>query len=209
MTTTFRFDKPITVDALFGGRLADAGISENVRILTRGDETLCVEIDGSGTVTTAQTNDAAENIVPEIAKRFATRIFSEDDPEFWGFTSKAEWADAKRKEAEAARAAAAEDQARCRRETLNFLRRRPHNLRPGDYDFVMVAALVHATDPTLLKDEERFWGDVESELTERAMDVQWERELPSVGEEADRLAWAKRGWRPVGAERHVPEPIAD
>jgi hypothetical protein len=105
MSTRFGFSKKVSAGELFGGKLEKFGVrelvtsdtSEKYRCLTDGSNYLWVHIHDDWIVLSRQGGNAPGKIPSAIAEAFETEIFSEYEPQFWGFDSQEEW-DAKMKE---------------------------------------------------------------------------------------------------------------
>lgn len=95
MSTHFALSQKLSSRELFGGRLEHSGIREHVspntnertRCLTDGRNYLWVDITEDGLVVgqSRYGMNAPVKILSAIAETFDTRIFSEYEPEFWGF----------------------------------------------------------------------------------------------------------------------------
>ncbi|HYB05180.1 MAG TPA: hypothetical protein VED02_00345 [Methyloceanibacter sp.] len=103
MSTDYRLFEEVTVDALFDGRLEKFGVREHVkpdetsktqRCLTDGCNFLWVYIDDAGLVSCLSRyapNGDPSQILNAIARAFDTDIFTEYEPQFWGFDAQEEW----------------------------------------------------------------------------------------------------------------------
>jgi hypothetical protein len=113
MSTDYRTSKKIRMDDLLDGRLERFGIQEATaaaewdfgpiapketsyvrKCLTDGRNFLWVRIDDDsfvGTLTRYRPNGAPGKILRAICEAFDTDIFSEYEPEFWGFDTQEEW----------------------------------------------------------------------------------------------------------------------
>lgn len=101
MSTDYRFKKEITFEQLFDGCLKRYGINEeivegqtspNSRLLTDGKNGVWVHGDEVvSIVKRCGTNDPG-NILNAITNVFDTHVFSEHEPQFWGYKNEEEWA---------------------------------------------------------------------------------------------------------------------
>jgi len=102
MSTDFRLSKKLSLIDLLDGRLERFGIYEQIteatldikRCLTDGDNYLWVHADDEGfvsTMTRYMPNGAPGKILGAISEVFDTEIFSEYEPQFWGFDTQEEW----------------------------------------------------------------------------------------------------------------------
>ncbi|MGJ4899452.1 hypothetical protein ACQR2B_30970 [Bradyrhizobium oligotrophicum] len=101
MSTDFALSKKVTARDLFGGQLEKFGVREQVRLdtsersrsLTDGRNYLRVYVGDDGFVgcLTRYGATAPEKIINAIAEAFETEIFSEHQPQFWGFATQEEW----------------------------------------------------------------------------------------------------------------------
>jgi hypothetical protein len=139
MSTTFRLSEKVTALALFDGRLEKFGVRESVvpdvtteqkRCLTDGRNYLWVSMDDGGAVwsLTRYAGNAPGKILEAIAEAFNTDIFSEYQPQYWGFNTQEEW-DAWQEET--AREAAEKSTEKFYVQIMHYLRGEPHDIRPG------------------------------------------------------------------------------
>jgi hypothetical protein len=100
MSTDYRLEKDIDIDELFDGRLECFGIEElavegkttvNTRFLTDGENRLSVIGDANGFLVTRFGTNNPNRILMAISRIFDTQIYSEYEPQFWGFSSQDEW----------------------------------------------------------------------------------------------------------------------
>lgn len=101
MSTDFRTKSKIMMSDLFDGRLSKYGISEDcnedtkctTRCLTDNDNFIWVFGNAAGRATriTRYGMNSPEHILNAIAQEFDTEIYSEHEPQFWGFSSQEEW----------------------------------------------------------------------------------------------------------------------
>jgi len=134
MSTDFSLSKKISACDLFGGRLQKFGIQEHVssetdearRCLTDGRNYLWVYLTEDGQVggLSRYGANAPSKILNAIAEAFDTEIFSEHEPQFWGFDTQAEWD-----------AAMESWDDECRQtfyaELCAYIRGEPNDIRPG------------------------------------------------------------------------------
>ena len=135
MSTDYSFLPPIPFCALFDGRLQKFGILEHIkrgenredaRWLTDGNNYLQVhrgEQNEVGRITRHGAN-APGNILRSIAEMFDVDIFSEYEPQYWGFETEEEWN------------AALEEMAQRERdefykELMKYIRDEPNSIVPG------------------------------------------------------------------------------
>jgi hypothetical protein len=135
MSTDYRTEETIAMADLFDGRLAEHGIdekivaektSETVRCLTDGRNWLWIY--GKDSHVTCMTRRGLLNvptkILTTIADTFATDIFSEHQPQYWGFETQQEWDLFMDKLAE-------EDQEKFYQDIVRFLNGESHDLTLG------------------------------------------------------------------------------
>ena len=101
MSTSFHLSDKVSVRDLFGGRLEKFGVREHVnsetsekhRILTDGNNYLHVYMDDDGFVDwlTRYAGNVSAKIRDAIIETFDIQIFSEYEPQFWGFETQQEW----------------------------------------------------------------------------------------------------------------------
>ena len=107
MSTDFNFSRELTAHDLFGERLNRFGIREHVtsdtderkRCLTDGRNYLWVYLTEDGLVgcLSRYGANAPRKILSAIAETFDTEIFSEYEPDYWGYDTQEEWDDAMKK----------------------------------------------------------------------------------------------------------------
>ncbi len=100
MSTEFRTDKSVTVSEPFDGRLERYGIKpaeqaddyDTCRGLTDGQNYLSTYADENGFLSFMSRcgHNDVEKILDAIATEFQTVIFSEHEPQYWGFESEEE-----------------------------------------------------------------------------------------------------------------------
>lgn len=103
MSVDYRFEKEITIEELFDGRLERHGVfeetkegrtSQDCRLLRMGCNGLWVSGDEVVDVVTSPEENNPVNILSAILQTFDTCVFSEDEPQFWGYETQEEWDDA-------------------------------------------------------------------------------------------------------------------
>jgi hypothetical protein len=169
MFTCFGFSKEVAASELFGGRLEHCGIREHVspetherkRCLTDGRNYLWVNINEDGLVSTVRRHgmNAPSKILTAIAETFDTDIFSEREPQYWGFNTQEEldafWhqmAERDRKEFYA--------------KVCAYVRGEPNIISPGTIGETkaQIAKTLAAKDPTLLlvENKEKLLSEMEA-----------------------------------------------
>lgn len=101
MSKDFRTESKLLMSDLFDGRLSKYGISEDCNELTRSTSRCLTDNDnfiwvfgnaaGRATCISRYGMNSAEHILDAIAQEFDTEIYSEHEPQFWGFSSQEEW----------------------------------------------------------------------------------------------------------------------
>ena len=136
MSTDFRPQKSIAVSDLFDGRLEPFGIREHAESGTISPDTRCLVDDGENYLTVFA-DDAGfvgcmsrygafnnpGHILGTITDVFETDIFSEYEPQYWGFETQEEWENALDKLAK-------ENDDRYYGELVKFLAGEPCGIRP-------------------------------------------------------------------------------
>lgn len=163
MSTHYRPVKSILMNELFSGRLAPYGISEASstsvdkdplrRNLTDGRNYLSIYANNDGTVDSLIRHgltNAPGHILAAIAEVFETDIYSEHEPQFWGFDTKEEWDLYMEKLAE-------EDSAKFFIDITNYLNGEPHDIMPGTIGMLKanIAKTLVTDDRQLLDHENR------------------------------------------------------
>ena len=161
MSTDYSLFKKVTANALFDGRLEKFGVREHVkpdettkdrRCLTDGRNYLWVYIDDAGFVSCLSRygGNAPAKILNAIAEAFDTDIFSEYQPQFWGFDTQEE------------RDAAMEQMAKESEEkfyvsVVNYVRGQLNDITPGTIGARQadIAKKLVEEDPTLLAAENK------------------------------------------------------
>ena len=134
MSTDFILSRKVSANDLFGGRLATFGIQEHVssdtsernRCLTDARNYLWVYLTEDGFVgcLSRYGANAPGKILAAISETFETDVFSEYEPQYWGFDTQEEWDAAEKKLA---------DQHRDRfyADLCAYIRGEPNDIRPG------------------------------------------------------------------------------
>jgi hypothetical protein len=155
MTTDYAPFNKIRARDLFDGRLDKFGIREQLtgdtteasKCLTDGRNCLWVYINDAGFVgsLTSYGANASSKILNAIAQTFDTDIFSEYEPQFWGFDTKEQWDAWQDKLAK-------EHDDRFHAELLKYLRGEPNDIRPRSVGmrWAEIAKKLADDDPTLL-----------------------------------------------------------
>ena len=101
MSTDFILSRKVSANDLFGGRLATFGIQEHVssdtsqrsRCLTDGRNYVWVYLSEDGFVGcfSRYGANAPGKILAAISEAFETDVFSEYEPQYWGFDTQEEW----------------------------------------------------------------------------------------------------------------------
>jgi hypothetical protein len=155
MSTDYRPLKKILAPDLLDGRLEEFGIREHVtsdstercKCLTDGRNFVWVYVDDDNLVSSLVRYGAnsPNKILSAVADLFDTDIFSEHQPQFWGFDTQAKW-DAWRQ------TIADEYQRKFRVEVHKYLRGEPNHIKPGTNGMIEaeIAAKLVAQDPELM-----------------------------------------------------------
>lgn len=171
MSTDYAPSEKILASDLFDGRLESFGVREKIndqvstkqKCLTDGNNFLWVYIDDEGFVTTLTRyfpNGAPGKILAAIAEAFDSDIFSEYEPQFWGFDTQEQW--------EAAWAAIDKEyEDTFYADILKFVAGEPNGIRPGTIGEgqALIAKRLVAEDPGLAAPERR------AELMERISSI--------------------------------------
>jgi hypothetical protein len=161
MSTDFRLSEKVRFSDFFDGRLEKFGVyqkmnemtSDEQACLTDGDNYLWVYADDEGFVSVLSRymgNGDPSGILIAIAECFGTEIFSEYEPQFWGFDTQEEWdawQDSYIKERE--------DQFYAN--VLKFVAGEPNGIRPDTVEEggALFAKRLIAEDPGLVAPERR------------------------------------------------------
>ena len=154
MSTDYRLEQKVRFDDLFDGRLEEVGIYEhtredttsaNRRCLTDGNNFLWIFGDEFVTsLTRYMPNGAPGKILSAIAEFFDTDIFSEYQPQYWGFGTQEEWDEAMKKLHE-------ESEAEFYQEIMKYVRGEENNIRAGTNGMNManIAKALLSENPSL------------------------------------------------------------
>jgi hypothetical protein len=161
MSTHYAPFNKIRARDLFDGRLEKFSVREQLtadttetrKCLTDGRNCLWVYINDDGFVgsfTRYAPNGAPGKILNAIAQTFDTDIFSEYEPQYWGFETQEEW-DAWQEEL------AKEHDEKFHAEILKYLRGEPTDIQPGTVgmQLAQIASRLVENDPTLLLSENK------------------------------------------------------
>jgi len=160
MSTDYAPFNKIRPRDLFDGRLEKFGVREQLtddttetsKCLTDGRNCLWVYINDAGFVgnITRYGGNAPSKILNAIAQTFDTDIFSEYEPQYWGFNTPEEWYAWQEKLAK-------EDDEKFHAELLRYLRGEPNDIRPGSVGmgWAEEAKKLVGNDPTLLLPENK------------------------------------------------------
>ena len=134
MSTDYRTEKEITFAELFDGRLESYGVKEKVvegktaadfRSLVDGHSYVWVYGDEVVSVITRYgLSNNPYKIISAIAEAFETDIFSERQPQYWGYETEEEWEKAWHKIHE-------EDQAKFYVKIIKYVTGQPNDIKPG------------------------------------------------------------------------------
>ena len=181
MSTDFRFEKRISASDLFDGRLEAHGVREHktvldpddpVSVVSQADEHSRCLTDGEsnflwvyinddgkvGCVTRYMPNGNPGKILGAIADTFDTNIFSEHEPQFWGFDTQEAWDAAMQKLHE-------EYQAKFYVKLCDYVRGKPdHGIGPGTIgdEMAKIAKTLAAVDRSILDDKDRLLAEVDA-----------------------------------------------
>jgi hypothetical protein len=146
MWTDLKTLKKIRAGDLFDGRLEKFDVrehtTEHTRCLTDGRNYVWVFITEEGVVSRLITYgwNAPETISNAVEAAFDTSIFSEHEPQYWGFETEDEWfEDAERRRDE-----------KFHLELVKYLQGEPNDIRPEWMPRVQIAKKLVEKDPTLL-----------------------------------------------------------
>lgn len=160
MSTDYRSLNKIRAADLFDGRLEKFSVREQLstdttetnRCLTDGRNYLWVYTDDAGFVgnVTRYGANAPSKILNAIARTFETDIFSEYEPQYWGFDTQEEW-DAWRE------SLAKKENEKLHAQLLKYLEREPNDIRPGTIgmQWAEIAKKLVEKDSTLLLPEHK------------------------------------------------------
>ena len=154
MSTHFCLEKKVNFEDLFDGRLERFGIQEateegstsaNIRLLTDGNNYLWIYGDKFvEDLTRYAPCGAPGKILAAIAVTLETKIYSEYEPQYWGFETEEEWENALNKIHE-------EQQAEFYVEIMKHVRDEPNNIDPTTIQMTQanIAKNLIAQDPNL------------------------------------------------------------
>ena len=160
MSTYYAPFNKIHARDLFDGRLEKFGVREQLtadttetsKCLTDGRNCLWVYINDAGFVGNIKRSgaNAPSKILNAIAETFDTDIFSEYEPQYWGFDTKEQWDAWQEKLAK-------EDDEKFHTDLLKYLRGEPNDIRPGTVGMGCAekAKKLVENDPTLLLSENK------------------------------------------------------
>jgi hypothetical protein len=160
MSTYYAPSEKIDACSLFDGRLEKFGIREHVcvdtthatRWLTDGRNYLWVNINDAGLVDSfvRRGMNAPGKILNAIVELFDTDIFSEHEPQFWGFDTQEEW-DAFMEQT------AKESKEKFYVSIVNYVRGQPNDISPGTIGACQadIAKKLAEEDPALLAAENK------------------------------------------------------
>jgi hypothetical protein len=197
MSTDYRTQKRISMTDLVDGRLEEFGVSESIepiqssaRCLTDGHNYVWVDGNESGFVDmiTCYALNNPTKILQAMAEALDTDIFSEHEPQFWGFHTQEEW-DA------AWGVPTKEQQDEFYLELLKFACNKPNRITPGtkgEIDAKIAKQLVEA-DPTLIQPGRR------EDLLEKIREVFIRDHVPKVEWSDEAVAELERIFAHQGA----------
>jgi hypothetical protein len=155
MSTDFRLEKRVCAADVLDGRLNAFDIREHLtkettemaKCLTDGRNYIWLYIDDAGLVSSLSRygRNAPSKILEAISTTFDTDIFSEYEPQFWGFSSQEEWDTEMEKMKK-------EDDDIFYAELIKYLHGEPNDINPhtiGEAQ-ALIAKKLTAADPELL-----------------------------------------------------------
>jgi hypothetical protein len=160
MSTDYRISKQIQTADFFDRRLEQLGVHEHVakgttdraKCITDGRNFLWVYIDDQGIISslTRYGGNVPSKILAAIAEAFKTDIFSEYEPQFWGFDTQEQW-DAAMEEL------SRESEERFYGELIKFVSGKPSNIAEGTIGHIkaQIAKKLVENDPQVLLTEAR------------------------------------------------------
>ena len=169
MSTQYSLKENVKFAEVFDGRLERFGVYEfsiglaepNTRCLTDGSNILCVcEDELVGIMTGYGQFDSKEKILTAISVVFDTNIFSEHQPQFWGFDTDEEWEESLNVDNEKLTAD-------LYIEVMKYVRGEPHNIDPttDGIELANIAKRLIAEKPDLAS------PDREAELMEETIKI--------------------------------------
>jgi hypothetical protein len=166
MSTYFKLSKTVSAADLFGGELEKFGVREHIapatnetsRCLTDGRHYLWVYLTDDGLVSwlSSYFPNVPIKILDAIAEKFETEIFSEHEPQYWGFDTQEEWDTATKD---------IHDQQREQfyRDLCAFVRGLPNNIRPGTIGEIQakIAKKLFEEDATIIGDRDKLLAAID------------------------------------------------
>jgi hypothetical protein len=168
MSTHFRLSKKVSARDLFGGELEKFGVREHVkpddtsersRCLTDGNNYLWVFIADGEFVSSLKRYgmNAPGKILSAIAEAFETDIFSEHEPQYWGFDTQEAWDAEMEKMAD-------QSQQEFYVDLCAYVRGEPNNIGPrtiGEIKAKIAKKLVEE-DATILENKDRLFAEIDA-----------------------------------------------
>ncbi|WP_316189202.1 hypothetical protein [Bradyrhizobium sp. SZCCHNS1054] len=167
MSTDFTLSKKVTARDLFGGQLEKFGVREHVRSdtsersrsLTDGRSYLTVYVADDGFVgcLTRYGANAPGKILNAIAEVFETEIFSEYQPQFFGFATQEEWDAAMKKLHD-------QHQREFYADICAYVRGEPNNIRRGTIGEIQarIAKQLIAEHATMIGEKDKLLAAIEA-----------------------------------------------
>jgi hypothetical protein len=166
MSTDYRISKEVSASDLFGGRLERFGIREHVtpetsetqRCLTDGRNFVWVWLTEDNFVSclTRYGFNPPQKILNAISKLLDAEIFSEYQPQYWGFDTQEEWDAAEEEMANVGRN-------RFYAELRAYVRGEPNDIRPGTVGEkkAEIAKKLVQEDATIIDDKDRLFAAID------------------------------------------------
>ena len=165
MSTDYTLSKKVRARDLLCGRLATYGIREHVasgttersRCLTDGRNYLWVSVTRDGFVgcLSRYGGNAPGKILAAISEAFETDVFSEYEPQFWGFDTQEEW-----------EAFCKNEQARDQfyDDLWGYIHDEPNDIKPGTIGEIKakIAKTLVETDPAILENRDRLLSEIDA-----------------------------------------------
>jgi hypothetical protein len=160
MSTDYILSKKVSSRDVLCGRLAKFGIREHVasdtserrRCLTDGRNYLWVYLTENGFVGSLSRYgaNAPGKILAAISEAFETDVFSEHEPQYWGFDTQEEWHAAWKKMAD-------QDRDRFYADLCAYIRGEPNDIKPGTIGETkaMISKKLVENDAALLQPENK------------------------------------------------------
>jgi hypothetical protein len=166
MSTDFILSKKVSARDLFGGKLDKFGLREHIssdttermRCLEDGRNCLWVYIDdGFVSYLTRFYGNAPGKILNAIAEAFETDIFSEYEPQFWGFDTQEEWDATMKKISDRQRHEFYVD-------VCAYVRGEPNGIRTGTVGEIQakIAKKLVEEDATMIGDKDRLLAEIDA-----------------------------------------------